>query len=289
MRAPYEQTGTTFFRIRSKSNSALLFISFGFLFLLGSAALSHQENTSQKVRVAEGQYRVYKQTNAGGIGPFATGVFNFTESWTLWRSADGSWEVEGNREYESPSDDAHNNRFTVHLSPDFRVARLEEFRTLRWRPNSGPLSCEFLPARLICKSGVELDRNTLLDLPLKDAYGFLWPISAFSLSHITRFAPRTPMSVIPVQMLSVDEPSMENPLSASVPTGQLKYLGHESITVADRKWLADKFELNVPLHAPFLIWTSPAGLLLDFAEEDNQGRQREQGINLVHYQQFADF
>lgn len=284
-----KRTGTAFSRISSKCMRAFLFTSIAFLFLLGSTALSHQESISQKVRVAEGEYRVYKQSNAGGIGPFAIGVFNFSESWTLSRLADGSLEVEGEREYQSGSDEDHDNRFTVHLSSNFRVTSLQESRTLRWRPNSGPLSCQFFPARLICKSGIDPGQTTLLDLPFNEPYGFLWPISAFSLSHITRFATRTPMSVITVQMLSVDEPSMQNPLSASILNGQLRYLGHESITVADRKWDADRFELSTPLHPPFLIWTSPAGLLLDFAEEDNQGRQREQGMKLVHYRQWADF
>ena len=61
----------------------LLLAAFGFL--LGRAVLSQGGKPSQKLRVCEGQYKVYKETNAGGIGPFATGVFNFTESWTLWR------------------------------------------------------------------------------------------------------------------------------------------------------------------------------------------------------------
>jgi len=47
--------------------------------------------------------------------------------------------------------------------------------------------------------------------------------------------------------------------------------------------------LTVPLHTPFLIWTSPSGLLLDFAEEDNHGRQREQGMKLIRYQQWSDY
>ena len=271
-----------------ETSGAVLLVSCGLL--LGSVALSRQESTSQKVRMAEGQYTVYKQQNAGGIGPFAPGVFNFTESWTLWRSPDGNLEVEGKRDYESPADEPHSNRFTVRLSSDFRVLSLREFRTLRWRPNSGPLGCDFLPGRLVCSSSAtDPTKNVRLDLPLPNTYGFLWPISAFSLSHITRFTGRTPASVISVQMVSVDEPNTENPVFASVLDGHLAYLGHESVTIAHRKWWADKFELRVPLHAPFLIWTSSAGLLLDVAEEDNHGHLREQGMKLVRYQQWLNF
>ena len=279
------------FRTLTRITPALVGIAlFGVSDLLFERAVSgQQQGASQNLRLAEGQYKVYKQSNAGGIGPFATGVFNFTESWTLSRAPDGSLEVEGKRDYESPSGEPHDNKFAVHLSSDFRVINLCEFRKLRWKPNSGPLGCEFLPSRLVCASGIEPDKNTLLDLPLKDTYGLLWPISAFSLSHITRFVGRTPMSTIRVQMLSIDEPSTENPFFASVLDGHLKYVGSENITIADRKWKADKFELTVPLHMPFLIWTSPSGLLLDLSEEDNHGRQLEQGMKLVRYQQWLDY
>jgi hypothetical protein len=252
--------------------------------------LRSQENSTQNVRLAEGQYKVYQQTNAGGVGPFAPGVYNFSESWTLWRAPDGSLAVEGKREYQSPSDETHSDLFTVRLTSQFRVISLREFRKLRWSPDSGPLNCEFQPARLACTSGaVDPKKNIRLDLPVQDAYGFLWPISAFSLSHITRFAGRTPASVIPVQMVTIEEHSADDPVFASVLDGHLAYLGHEDITVADRKWPADKFELTVPLHSPFLIWTSPAGLLLDFSEEDNHGQPKEQGMKLVRYRQWLNY
>ena len=124
---------------------------------------------------------------------------------------------------------------------------------------------------------------------MQGAYGILWPISTFSLSHITRFIEHTPSSSIPVQMVTVDEPSAEVPVFASVLEGRLTYLGRETTTIAGRQWLADKFELRIALHAPFLIWTSPAGLLLDFAEEDNHGNLRGRGMCLVRYQQWSAF
>jgi hypothetical protein len=52
---------------------------------------------------------------------------------------------------------------------------------------------------------------------------------------------------------------------------------------------ADKFELTAPQHAPFLIWTSPAGLLLDFSEQDNHGKPKEQGMKLIRYRQWLNF
>jgi len=71
--------------------------------------------------------------------------------------------------------------------------------------------------------------------------------------------------------------------------GNLVFLGREEIRVAGARWPADKFELKVPMHPPFLIWTSPQGLLLDFTEEDNQKRLMEHGMKLVRYKQSASF
>jgi hypothetical protein len=125
---------------------------------------------------------------------------------------------------------------------------LRELRKLRWSPDSGPLDCQFLAAKLSCTSNaVDPQKNVSLELPLKDAYGFLWPISSFSLSRVTRFVAHRPASVIPVQMVSMEEPSAEDPVYASVLEGQLGYLGHENITVAGLRWAADKFKLTVPL------------------------------------------
>ncbi|MGA7854244.1 MAG: hypothetical protein WCA15_13035 [Candidatus Acidiferrales bacterium] len=274
-------------RVGSGAALSLLALS---LILLGNAGLSGQEAPSQNVRVAGGEYKVYKQTNVGGIGPYSPSVFDFKESWTLWREPHGDLEVVGQRDYASPSDVPHSDKFTVHLSSDFRVISLREFRKLRWSPDSGPLDCQFLTGRLACTSNAaDPQKNVTLDLPLQDAYGFLWPISAFSLSHITRFVSHTRGSVIPVQMLSLEETSAEDPVNASVLEGHLAYWGHETITAAGRKWSADKFTLTLPLHAPFLIWTSPAGLLLDFAEEDNHGHLKERGMMLLRYQQWLDY
>lgn len=51
---------------------------------------------------------------------------------------------------------------------------------------------------------------------------------------------------------------------------------------------ADKFELKVPLHPAFIIWTSPEGLLLRFAPESKSTKAAE-GLQLIHFQQEAHF
>lgn len=248
-----------------------------------------QDDNSQRVRVAAGEYQILQGANAGGIGSYAPGVYNFRESWTLWRLADGSLDVEGEREYESPKDELHSNRFSVHLSPDFRTLGVKEFRKLRWKPDSGPLSCEFQPAEMMCTSGAkDPSQSVNLNVPMKDAYGFLWPISAFSLSNITRRAAKIHDKLTPVQLVTVEEPSPRNPVFVSTLDGDLKYLAEEEITLAGKKWRADKFELKVPLHPAFIIWTSPEGLLLRFAPENTSTKAAE-GLQLVHFQQGANF
>ena len=248
-----------------------------------------QDENSQRVRVAAGEYQILQGANAAGIGSYAPGVYSFRESWTLWRLTDGSFDVEGEREYESPKDDLHSNRFSVHLSPDFRTLGVKEFRKLRWKPDSGPLSCEFHPAEMICTSSAKDPSQSVdLNVPMKDAYGFLWPISAFSLSNITRRAAKIHDKLTPVQLVTVEEPSPRNPVFVSTLDGNLKYLAEDEITLAGRRWRADKFELKVPLHPAFIIWTSPEGILLRFAPE-SKSTQAAEGLQLVHFQQELTF
>jgi hypothetical protein len=246
-----------------------------------------QEQPAGRVRVAEGEYQIFRKTDNGGVGPFALMVYNFREAWTLWRLPDGSFDVEGERNYESPKDALQHSRFSVHLSSAFRVLGLTEFRQLRWRADSGPLTCDFLPAKIVCSSNAkDPAQNIRLDVPMGDDFGFLWPISAFSLSGITRSDDR---NRIPVQLLSLDEPDPEHPIYASVLDGFLQYLGNEELTVANKKWHADKFELKVPMHMPFLIWTSPQGLLLAFADENQQKTLTDDGMKLVRFKQYSVF
>jgi hypothetical protein len=249
-----------------------------------------EKQASERVRVAEGEYQVYKSTDEGGIGPFSPSVYSFRESWTLWRLPDASLEVQGERNYESPQYEPHMDAFSAKLSPQFKVLQVTELKKLRWRPDSGPLTCNFLPRKLDCSSGARNPRQNIhLSLPLHAAYGFLWPISAFSLANITRFADRRANSPIVVDMLSVDEPNKNDPMFAMVLEGTLRFLKREQIRVAGQKWPADEFELKVPMQPPFIIWTSAQGLLLDFTEEDNQNRLKEHGMKLVQYKQLANF
>jgi len=272
--------------LRPLGAGAFLWMSLAFCFVPAKA----QNDSADKVPVAEGEYKVYVPSDSPALGPTVPGVFHFHESWTLWRLPQGTYEVQGTREYASPSDEPHKDTFTLRLTSDFRIVQFREFRKLRWSPDSGPLECNFTSAKLVCTSGaVDPAKNIRLDVPMESPYGFLWPISAFSLSHITRFSNRIANSAIPVEMVSLEEPSSEDPVFANVLGGQLTYMGHETVSVAGQRWEADKFELKVALHTPFLIWTSPSGLLLDFEREDSHGRTEERGMKLVRYKEWSAF
>lgn len=241
-------------------------------------------------RIAEGEYKVYKHSNDGGTGPFVPAIYNFTETWTLWRLPNGTFEAEGERNYDSPSDESHSNRFVVRLGSGLRVLEVTEHRRLLWVPDSGPLSCIFNPGKMTCTSNAkDPAKDVSLSIPVEHPYGILWPISAFSLGSITRSSERKPERPLLVEMVVLDEPNLKAPAMASVLEGSLRYLNQENITVDHQKLAADRYELKVALHPPFIIWASPQGLLLDFAEEDNQGHLTEDGMRLIHYHQWADF
>lgn len=257
---------------------------------LGTASAAGKQDKKQKELVARGEYQVLEDSNDGGIGTYAPSVFDFHESWELWRLPDGTLEADGQRQYESPRYEHHSNRFSVHLTSDFRTLGLIEFRKLLWRPDSGPLTCEFQSTQLLCTSGATDPSQAInLDMPMKDAYGFLWPISAFSLSNITRGVDKAPGKLTPVRLVTVEELSLENPVFISALDGHVTYLGQEDITLIGRTWRADKFELKVPLHPAFTIWTSSEGMLLRFVPESKAQTQPESGLMLVHFEQQSSF
>src|SRR5262250_318499 len=80
-----------------------------------------QKAASERNRVASGEYRIVAETNEGGIGPFAPGIHNFRESWTIWRVNDYGLEVEGERDCESPKGELHTDKFYILMSSAFRI------------------------------------------------------------------------------------------------------------------------------------------------------------------------
>jgi hypothetical protein len=254
---------------------------------------SQQASSSRKTgrtKIAEGEYVILEQANSGAIGPFGEEVYNFHETWTLWRVETGQYEIDGVRRFESPKDVPRADRFLVHLSRDLTVMNMTEFTKLRWRRDSGPLTCDFLPSELHCSSGARDPKQSIeLRIPMEQPFGLLWPVSVFSLSGLTREAERGPNRGTPVELVTIEQPSAQEPVSPTVLNGTLQYLGQEDFEAGKQKWSALKFSLKVPFHPQFLIWTSLKGILLGLAMEHSHVNWPEEGMKLTRFQQWADF
>jgi hypothetical protein len=244
----------------------------------------------ERTRVAEGEYAIFEEANGGAIGPAGEEMYDFHESWTLWRSGKEQYEVEGERKFESPRDVRHTDRFLLQLSRDLTPTRMTEFSKLIWRHDSGPLSCEFLPKEIHCSFGGQIPSHAPdIRVPVVPPYGLLWPVSPFSLSSLVRQAERDLNHPTAVQLLSVQQPSAENPVYPLVLNGELQYLGDEELYVAEQSWRAHKFSLKVPSNPQFLIWTSTEGILLSLAVEHAHPNWPKEGMKLARFRKWADF
>lgn len=243
-----------------------------------------------RTKIAEGQYEIVEHYNEGAVGPFAEAVYNFRESWTLWRGEKGQYQARGVRRFESPKDQPHSNRFVVDLTRDMVVLRATEYAKLKWLPDSGPLSCDFLPKMLACSSGgSDPKREIKLRTPLDKPYGLLWPISPFSIGGLIRQIERDPSRATQIDLVRIEQPGMNHPVQATILEGPLQYLGEEEMEAAGRKWRAHKFSLKVPFHPEYLIWTSPKGLLLSLAIEHEHKDWPEEGLKLTRFEGSTDF
>jgi hypothetical protein len=284
---------------RSSRCATVCILSVASLFVPGVAAAhgrfgqSGQEKTTastQRSKMAQGEYVISETENGGAVGPFGEEVYNFHETWTLWRLGDGSYEVEGERRFESPKETTHDDRFVVELSRDLTITRITEFSRLRWKRDSGPLTCEFLRSALHCSSNAKNTSQSLeLNIPMQEPFGLLWPISAFSLSGLTREAERDIHHETHVQLVSIEQPSPEMPVNPIILGGELRYLGEENVDVAGQPRRAFKFSIKVPLSPELIVWTSPKGLLMRVAVQHEGKDWPEETMKLVHFQEWAGF
>jgi len=252
--------------------------------------LAGSDEQEKRTKVAEGEYAIFEGANGGGVGPFGEEIYNFHETWTLWRGANNKYEVEGERRFESPKDRAHSSRFLVQLSRDLTTTRVTEFARLKWRPDSGPLTCDFMARELHCSSNAKNRLNSIeVSLPMKQPFGLLWPISAFSLSGITRQAERSLNQPTTVQLASIEQPSADVPVSPMVLDGALRYLGEGNIDVAGQPQRAFKFSLKVVMNPELVLWTSPRGPLLQVVVQHAEPEWPEESLKLLHFQEWEAF
>ena len=245
---------------------------------------------SERTKVAQGEYVVLGGANGGAVGPFGEEIYNFHETWTLWRTAKRGYEVEGERRFESPKEITRSARFLAQLSRDLTLTGVTEFSRLRWRRDSGPLTCKFLPGEFDCSSNAKDRQNDInLKIPMQHPFGLFWPISAFSLSGITREAERDPHQATPIQLVSIEQPSAEIPVSPMIREGELRYLGDENIDIAGQPHRALKFSIKVALSPELVIWTSPKGVLLKVAIQHASKDWPEKSMKLVRFQEWEGF
>ena len=240
-----------------------------------------------RVKVAEGEYRVSEEGDLG-VGPVETEIFHFRESWTLWRMQNGEYEVEGDRTFESPRNYIRDNRFIARLTHNLQLVEVKEFRQLRFRPDSGPLTCELLLHELRCSSAAKDPADAVdFDVATDRPYGFIWPLSAFSLGGLTRAASPQVGQPVLIQVVQLQELNDVLPVLPIRSDGFLKYLGQSDTpyVVSNRSWRPYVYELDASPIRKMLIWTSPEGIVLS-AERPNWPKGKMQLVRLV---KFSDF
>jgi hypothetical protein len=240
-----------------------------------------------RVKVAEGEYRVSEEGDLG-VGPIETEIFHFIETWTLWRLPSGEYELEGDRTFESPRDYIRDNRFIARLAPDLQLLELKEFTHLRFRPDSGPTTCQLLSHELQCDSAAQDPAHAVsVRCAMDRPYGFLWPLSAFSLASLTRAAPKEIGRKAVVQVVQLEEISDTLPILIMRSDGLIRSLGpsESPLDILGKKYPANVYELRAGPIRKMTIWTSAEGLLLA-AERPGLMQAR---MELVRFTKFADF
>ena len=239
------------------------------------------------VKVAEGEYRVAEEGDVG-VGPTETEIFHFRESWTLWRVQSGEYEVEGERSFKSPRDFTHIKQFVARLTHNLQLVEVKEFAKPRFQPDSGPLTCEFLPHDLKCSSGAKdaangVDFNVDSDQP----NGLIWPLSAFSLGSLTRAAGQRIGAPVPIQVVQPQEFNDVLPVLPIRSGGFLKYLGQSDApyVVSNQSRRPSVYELDANPIRNMFIWTSPEGIVLVVQRPGWPKATME----LVRFTKFSDF
>jgi len=229
----------------------------------------------EPVEIAKGTYAIFKEY--GGIGPVDAEIYNFHEEWSISRTVDGNYQVEGTRSFESPKDFVREITFLLRLSPHLQLIEAQEDTSLVWISRSAPLTCAFLPKQLQCSmAGKDPRRNPDLSLSMDKPYAFSWPLSAFSLAALAGQCDHLPGSSMDVQFVDIEQPSNDLPLMPMTTNGTLRFIGRDKVTVAGKNWDADKFELQAfmsSLPRKSVLWISKGGLLLVLEAEREIGPQ----------------
>jgi hypothetical protein len=196
--------------------------------------------------------------------------------------------VEGERKFDSPLGEAHDDNFWAQLGSDLRLTKVKEFTQLAWVPDSGPLTCDLLPTEMKCNSGGKdplHTREVQLETPLP--YGILWPISAFSIGGLAQLAAKNEGQTVAIDLVTLNELSKSVPVFTIRSRGSIRYLGKSKVafSVSGKSWYPRVFELTSGPTRKLHIWTSPEGLVLAIKRAD----WPKTTMQLISFQQFAEF
>ena len=205
----------------------------------------------------------------------------------MWKLDDGQYQVTGERKYEAPKGTVHSFPFTARLSRDLTVMQVTEFAPPKWTRGSGSVKCEFLPKLLDCTADPnQPDPRLRVKISMQRPYGLLWPISAFSLSGLTREAERDIARSTQIELVTFEQPGPGMPINPMVLDGELRYVGEETVDVAGQERRAFKFSIKVALSPKLTVWTTPSGLLLAVSVDHADKQWPEEVMKLVRFREW---
>ena len=222
------------------------------------SAVTTVSSAQERQKVAAGEHMTAERVGAGGT----LDVLETREEWTMWRLADGGYEVQGRRRERSLRENLPREYpFELVLSPEMhpvRVPQLEWFRNLT--------ACDFGAQEFRCRAGDDSVQATV-----RAPYD-LFANSPWLLGSAALRAVRQTGRVTPLRMVLVNE----DPVEAGSFRGWVHYLGEEQG--------AHLFKLDIGAQQWKRIRVAPEGVVLSM--DDLRTKVRTE---LVRYEKFGGF
>ena len=267
--------------------SALVFVSLGF-------AVGQSQ---QREKVSEGRYQKYREGKLTAEG---------NQSWTLWRMADGRYELEDHFHLSNPAAEFTAAVGSQHLSPQLRQEMAGEMAQTEVDVKlSADLKIESLTVRgtrLLDEKAVELETCLIVGHEIKckgesggaklnnnEPYEFFYsfPFPMLSVGLIQRASTQVGVPV-PLKLAVMDLAPFDQPrVKLSRCHGVVTLVGEEQIQLGERSYATNKYILEVDSKAAplkFSFWLNKR-LVVAMSEERLQGER----LQLVDYKTFSDF
>jgi len=105
-------------------------------------------------------------------------------------------------------------------------------------------------------------------------YALSWPLSAFSIAALRRQIDRRIDRTTEIQLVEIEQPDPVRPVTAMITSGKIRCLRTESVAIAGKAWIADKFQLDAfmsSLPRKSLLCISEDGILLKLEAQSATG------------------